>query len=104
MKTFCLTLGKFQRKISENGLYICPNCFKKKIESYHASVLKQIFMHEYKNVIVEDRSCINKETGYALPTDIVCYDTKEVVEIQSSYHDVEYKIKLDLYKKNYWWF
>lgn len=102
MKTFCLTLGKFQRKISENGLYICPNCFKKKIESYHASVLKQIFMHEYKNVIVEDRSCINKETGYALPTDIVCYDTKEVVEIQSSYHDVEYKIKLDLYKKNYW--
>lgn len=56
-------------------------------------------MHEYKNVIVEDRSCINEETGYALPTDIVCYDTKEVVEIQSSYHDVEYKIKLDLYKK-----
>ena len=102
MKIFEITLGKLQRKISENGLYICPHCYKKKSESYHASVLKQIFVHEYKNVVTEDRSCINPETKHALPTDIVCYDTKEVVEIQSSYHDLEYKVKLDAYKKRYW--
>lgn len=102
MKIFEITLGKLQRKISENGLYICPNCYRKKTESYHASVLKQIFIHEYKNVVVEDRSCVNPDTNYALPTDIVCYDTKEVIEIQSSYHDLEYKLKLDSYKKKYW--
>lgn len=100
--TFSLTLGKFQRRISEKGICMCPHCYKRKIESYHASILKQIFMHEYKNVVPEDKSCTNPKTGHILPTDIVCYDTKTVVEIQSSFHDKIYKQKLDLYKKEFW--
>lgn len=101
-KIFYLSLGKLQRKINENGICVCPYCFKKKNESYHASILKQIFLHNYNSTVVEDRSCINFKTGRALPTDIVCYETKQVIEIQSEYHDQDYKKEIDKYKKNFW--
>ena len=40
-------------------------------ESLHALALKQVFMHEYPNTILEDKSCINPITNTIMPTDIV---------------------------------
>lgn len=80
----------------------CPECNTHKIESHHASALKQVFLHEYPDTVVEERSCINFETGRALPTDIVNHRLKIAVEVQSSLHD-DYSHKLrDEFKKNFW--
>lgn len=65
----------------------CPFCSKFHLESYHASVLKQIFIHKYPDTSLEDRSCINPKTNRALPTDIVNHNLKIAIEIQSGYHD-----------------
>ena len=35
---------------------ICPKCNTNKIESNHASILKQVFMHEYPDTTLEDQS------------------------------------------------
>lgn len=78
----------------------CPKCKTSKTESIHASVLKQVFLHEYPDTILEDRSCVNSKTGRPLPTDIVNHRLKLAIEIQSSYHDNRKDI--DLYKKNFW--
>lgn len=90
----------------------CPICSNMKNESTHASVLKQIFIYSDKlgnkmkkknsGVVLEDRSCINAQTGYALPTDIVDYNRKLIVEIQSMYHDNEEQKVKDEIKKKYW--
>lgn len=92
--------------------YRCPTCSNMKIESTHASVLKQIFLYsdEFGNkmieknsgVVLEDRSCINTKTGYSLPTDIVDYNRKIVVEVQSMYHDNDEQKGKDEFKKKYW--
>ena len=98
--------SQMQGKLSDNkeDYYYkqCPKCTTNKTESIHASVLKQIFLHEYPDTIVEDRSCVNINTNYALPTDIVNHNLKIAVEIQSSYHDYDDKKILDKIKKNFW--
>jgi hypothetical protein len=80
----------------------CPNCDKKKIESTHASVLKQVFKHEYPDTILEDKSCINIKTKRSLPTDIVNHNLKIAIEIQSQYHDTQTQKDVDQYKKDFW--
>lgn len=99
------TLAAMQGKtINQHYRYFkqCRYCYPEKIESTHASVLKQVFIHEYPSTVTEDRSCINPNTNRALPTDIVNHDLKIVVEVQSSYHDDEYKQTLDSIKKQFW--
>ena len=80
----------------------CPFCSKFHLESYHASVLKQIFIHKYPDTSLEDRSCINPKTNRALPTDIVNHNLKIAIEIQSGYHDKPEKRVIDKFKKDFW--
>ena len=94
--------GKFIGNTKERYYKQCPKCFTSKTESVHASVLKQVFMHEYPDTIPEEKSCINPKTNYPLPTDIVNHNLKIAIEIQSSYHDLESKKIVDKFKKNYW--
>ena len=80
---------------------VCPNCGKR-TESLHASVLKQLFMHEYPDTVVEDKSYRNPNTGRICPTDIVNHNRKIAIEIQSQWHDFkDIKIK-DGLKKQFW--
>ena len=81
---------------------ICPKCNTNKIESNHASILKQVFMHEYPDTTLEDQSCINPKTDRCLPTDIVNHCLKIAIEIQSAYHDSEERKIIDKYKKHFW--
>lgn len=80
----------------------CPCCKNKKTESYHALILKQIFLHEYPDTSTEDNSCINPNTNRNLPTDIVNHRLKLAIEIQSDYHDREEQAERDKIKENYW--
>ena len=80
----------------------CPYCYDNLSESRHARILKQIFIHEYSDTIIEERSCVNPKTKYSLPTDIVNHRLKIAIEVQSSYHDTLYQKEKDNYKKNYW--
>lgn len=85
--------------IKTRGRLYCPYC-DGSTESQHALVLKQVFMHEYPDTILEDKSCINPTTLKIMPTDIVNHRLKIAIEIQSEYHDNR-KDK-DLIKKQYW--
>lgn len=85
----------------QNG-QLCPFCFKSKIESNHASVLKQIFKHEYPKTILEDKSCVNPTTGRCMPTDIVNHELRIAIEIQSQFHDNEKQKFKDKIKKDFW--
>lgn len=80
----------------------CPACSRLQTESTHASVLKQVFLHEFSDTIVEEKSCINPNTNRILPTDIVNHRLKIAIEIQSAYHDVESKKNTDKIKKDFW--
>jgi len=102
---FVSTLVAMQGKqIGQHYKYYkhCQICYPEKIESTHASVLKQVFLHEYPSTTTEDKSCMNPDTRRALPTDIVNHNLKIVVEVQSSYHDDPDKQRLDNIKKQYW--
>lgn len=94
--------GKFCLNKTDKYYKQCPFCNHKKTESNHASILKQIFLHEYSDTIVEEKSCINPNTGYSLPTDIVNHRLKIAIEIQSAYHDTDFRKEVDLFKKNFW--
>lgn len=83
-----------------NGV-LCPACTHRR-ESLHAYVLKQMFEHYYPDTVFEDRSCTNPLTGLVMPTDIVNYGLKTVVEIQSEYHDDNYQKRKDEIKKTFW--
>lgn len=83
-----------------NGIR-CPSCGLH-TESLHASILKQVFLHEYPDTVVEEKSCISTITGNILPTDIVNHSLKIAIEIQSQYHDKEYQKQKDEIKKSYW--
>lgn len=93
-------------KVSDNGIdkYYkqCPYCNVNKVESIHASVLKQVFLKEYPDTQLEDRSCINPKTNYVLPTDIVNHKLKMAIEIQSNVHDAINQKSLDKIKREYW--
>lgn len=80
----------------------CPHCEAMQLESTHAIVLKQVWLHEKSNTIVEDKSCINPNTNMPLPTDIVNHHDKIAIEIQSWFHDFSDQAKKDLIKKEYW--
>lgn len=71
-------------------------------ESLHALALKQIFMHEYPNTILEDRSCINPITNKVMPTDIVNHELKIAIEIQGQFHRFENQKIKDKIKKDFW--
>lgn len=80
----------------------CPFCEANQLESTHALVLKQIWLHEKDGTVVEDMSCINPNTNRPLPTDIVNHKEKIAIEIQSWFHDFEDQKEKDAIKKNYW--
>ena len=80
----------------------CPHCDNQSLESAHALILKQIWLHEYPDTIVEERSCINPKTGKSLPTDIVNHSQKIAIEIQSWFHDFEDQKIKDKIKRDYW--
>lgn len=71
-------------------------------ESLHALALKQVFMHEYPNTILEDKSCINPITNTIMPTDIVNHELKIAIEIQGQFHRFENQKKKDKIKKDFW--
>lgn len=86
---------------NRTGLF-CPHCNTKQLESTHALVLKQVWLHEENDTITEDVSCINPNTNHVMPTDIVNHRLKIAIEIQSWFHDFEdAKIK-DSIKKQFW--
>lgn len=80
---------------------VCPKCGGRN-ESIHALVLKQIFMHEYPDTEVEEKSCVNPNTNRIMPTDIVNHKLKIAIEIQSQWHDYENIQIKDKIKKDYW--
>lgn len=80
----------------------CPECNTQKIESHHASALKQVFLHEHPDTITEEKSCINPKTLRTLPTDIVNHRLKIAIEVQSEYHDKIEKKERDRFKKDFW--
>lgn len=101
---FTSTLSYMTGKINSIGKFSCgcPKCVNYRVESYHASILKQVFMHEYPDTICEDRTCVNPNTGYVLPTDIVNHNLKIVIEVQSGYHDIQDKKLNDIFKRKFW--
>lgn len=83
------------------GVLNCPHC-DGKLESVHALVLKQMFLHYYPDTITEDKTYRNPLTNKIAPTDIVNHRLKIAVEIQSQWHDFpDIKIK-DKLKKEFW--
>ena len=86
---------------NKTGLF-CSHCNAIQLESTHALVLKQVWLHEEPDTIVEDRSCINPNTNCSLPTDIVNHRLKIAIEIQSWFHDFEDQQLKDRIKKEYW--
>ena len=95
--------NRYTDKVIENktGLF-CPFCDAKQLESTHALVLKQVWLHEESDTIVEDKSCVNPNTHCPLPTDIVNHRLKIAIEVQSWFHDFEDQKKKDEIKKNFW--
>lgn len=94
------------RNVNKNDIksrshVICKNC-DGKLESIHALVLKQMFLHYYPDTSIEDKSYRSPITNKICPTDIVNHRLKIAVEIQSQWHDFEdIKIK-DNMKKKFW--
>lgn len=86
---------------SRRGHLRCPNC-DGTYESSHASVLKQMFIHEYPDTIAEERSCVNPKTNHVLPTDIVNHKLRIAIEIQSQWHDYDDRKEIDKIKRDYW--
>lgn len=80
---------------------VCWNCDGNN-ESIHALVLKQMFLYNYSDTIVEDESCINPQTNKIMPTDIVNHRLKIAIEVQSQWHDLKERKIRDAYKKQFW--
>lgn len=95
--------GRYKNNVGKNktGLF-CEHCETKQLESTHALVLKQVWLHEYKDTIVEDKSCYNPNTKYIMPTDIVNHRLKIAIEIQSWFHDFENQKLKDEIKRKFW--
>ena len=80
---------------------VCKNC-DGRLESLHALVLKQMFLHYYPDSSIEDKSYRSSITNKICPTDIVNHRLKIAIEIQSQWHDYpDIKIK-DAMKKEFW--
>ena len=91
------------REINHKNHYgiSCENC-DGRLESVHATVLKQIFLHEYPDTILEERSCVNPNTGVVMATDIVNHNLKIAIEIQGQFHEWEDQKRRDCIKKAFW--
>lgn len=98
-----ISRGRYKNNVGENktGLF-CPHCQTKQLESMHALILKQVWIHEEPDTIVEDGSCYNPNTGHQLPTDIVNHRLKIAIEIQSWFHDKKKQKEKDMIKKQFW--
>lgn len=83
------------------GRLICRRC-DGTVESLHAIALKQMFLHEYPDTVVEDRSFVNPFSNHVMPTDIVNHRLKIAIEVQSQWHDFEDRKWRDEIKKDYW--
>lgn len=79
----------------------CPNCDGRN-ESLHALVLKQLFMHYYPDTELEERSCINPNTGCVMATDIVNHRMKIAIEVQGQWHRYDKQKERDEIKKKFW--
>lgn len=95
------TWGNVFRSGEKRNYIVCPNC-DTRVESLHASVLKQMFLREHPDTIVEDPSFRNPFTNRICPTDIVNHRLKIAIEIQSQWHDFPDIKKKDGMKKIYW--
>lgn len=80
----------------------CPHCDYSQLESSHALVLKQVWLHEENDTVVEDKSCVNPLTNHILPTDIVNHRLKISIEIQSWFHDFDDQKVKDKIKRDFW--
>lgn len=94
-------INRVNKADNKRGRLCCPYC-DYTVESTHASVLKQMFMHEYPDTITEDKSFVNPQTNHVMPTDIVNHRLKIAIEVQSQWHDFEDKKERDRLKKEYW--
>lgn len=94
--------NRIKDKTKNRRAIFCEKCDVKSLESTHASVLKQVWLHERKGTVVEDRSCVNPLTNCCLPTDIVNHSDKVAIEVQSWFHDFEDSKIRDKIKKDYW--
>lgn len=109
-RTFYNSWNNINRKrcLSEDNLSTnktgakCPHCECNQLESTHALVLKQVWLHEFPDTVVEDKSCVNPDTNHPLPTDIVNHNQKIAIEIQSWFHDFEGQKQKDKIKEKYW--
>lgn len=109
-RTFYNSWNNINRKrcLSEDNLSTnktgakCPHCECNQLESTHALVLKQVWLHEFPDTVVEDKSCVNPDTNHSLPTDIVNHNQKIAIEIQSWFHDFEDQKQKDKIKEKYW--
>lgn len=100
---------------------MCFNCSQEKIESTHATMLKQVLRYKYgNNVVWEDESCVYNNR--ILKTDIVNHKEKWVIEVNGEQHyevnslivmksksrDInpknyfKYQQEKDNFKKNFW--
>lgn len=98
---FKLSWFNASRKEKNHRGIICKNC-DEHLESLHASILKQMFLHYYPDSIVEERSCENPNTGKIMPTDIVNHRLKIAIEIQGQFHEHEKQKVKDKIKKDFW--
>lgn len=103
---FEATLQDIQGKSTRSKTHIyrkqCPTCKHFRKESFHASVLKQVFMREIPDTVCEDRSCTNPNSNRVMPTDIVNHRLKIAIEVQSSIHDKQNQKTKDDIKRNFW--
>lgn len=95
--------GRYLDNCSSNktGLF-CPHCNTRQLESTHALILKQVWLHEEPDTVVEDGSCINPNTNCRMPTDIVNHRLKIAIEIQSWFHDSDERKIKDKIKRDFW--
>lgn len=102
-KRIALSWFNASRELNHKNHYgiSCDNC-DGRTESIHATVLKQIFQHEYPDTILEERSCVNPNTNAVMATDIVNHRLKIAIEIQGQFHEWEDQKKRDRIKKNFW--
>lgn len=96
-----VTPSKFKGTKNRQGSR-CPFCQNLRIESRHASILKQLFIKLKEETDLENRDCINPKTGCQMPTDIVNHSEKVAIEIQSWFHDTQEQKTKDEIKKRYW--
>lgn len=94
---------RYLKKLGTNKTgAMCSFCEPTQLESTHALVLKQVWIHEHPDTEAEERSCINPNTNCSLPTDIVNHRLKIAIEVQSWFHDFEDQKVKDMIKKEYW--